>query len=96
MAVKLSLSNLNEIARLGEEIYQGRYRERYEREHPEKFVAIDVNTESAYLGATPEEALDKALSAAPDGAFHLVQVGFPGAFRVAYTSHGSSTVARIL
>lgn len=96
MRAKLSLSDPDKIAELGEKIYRERYKERYEHEHPEKFVAIDVNTESAYLGETPEDALEKAMAAAPDGVFHLVRVGFSWVFRVAYTSHAPSTMARIL
>ena len=94
--MKLTSSNFDEIARLGEKIHQERYKERYEREHPEEFVAIDVNTESAYLGETPEDALEKAMSAAPDGVSHLVQIGFSGAYLVASTYHAPSTMARIL
>ncbi len=95
MKTKLSFSNPEQIAELGEKIFRERYKERYERDHPEMFVAIDVETESAYLGVTPEDALGKAMAAAPKGVFHLVQVGFSGAFRVAYTSHAPSALGRI-
>lgn len=95
MRVKSAFFNPEKVAELGEKIYRERYKERYEREHPERFVAIDIDTGLAYLGETPEDALEKAMAAAPEGVFHLVQIGFSGAFRVAYTSHASSSVARI-
>ncbi len=87
MKTSLSLSNVDEIARRGETIYQGRYKQRFETEHPKKFVAIDVGTELAYIGETPEEALDKATAEAPEGMFHLIQIGLPAAFRISHVSH---------
>jgi len=81
------LSNPKAIAELGEKIYREQYQEQYEREHSGKFVAIDVSTQKAYIADTPEEVLEAARQDAPEGIFHLIQVGFPGAFRVSYTNH---------
>jgi len=83
MATRLTFSNLDQIAALGERIYRERYQDRYEREFPEKFVAIDVDTESSYLGDTPEEALENATAANPAGIFYLGHVGFSEAIRLA-------------
>ncbi|MGA3162360.1 MAG: hypothetical protein ABSC77_14225 [Terracidiphilus sp.] len=80
-----TILNPNDAAELGEKIYRDRYKEQYEREHPGMFVAIDVLTEAAFISETPEGALDSAYVAAPDGIFHLIQVGHAGAFRVTHT-----------
>jgi hypothetical protein len=80
-----SISNPKIAAELGEKIYRERYQPVYEQEHPGKFVAINVLDQSTYLSDTPEGALDSAHTAAPEGVFHLIQVGHAGAFRVSYT-----------
>jgi len=36
------LSNPKEIAEAGEQIFSERYKDQFEREHPEEFAAIDV------------------------------------------------------
>jgi hypothetical protein len=69
------------IAQRGEKIYQDRYKQAYEREQMGRFVAVDVETEEAYLGDSSAEALSNAREAAPHGAFHLMRVGQPTAFR---------------
>ena len=83
------LSNPKQIAELGEKIYQERYKEQFEREQSGKFVAIDVVTQNAYIGDNPESAVEDARKDSPNGLFHLVQVGLPGAFRVSYKSHAN-------
>lgn len=81
------LSNPKAAAELGEKIYQDLYKEQYEQEHQGKFVAIDVTSEKAYLDDAPEKVLESARKASPVGIFHLIKVGFPGAFRVSYSNH---------
>lgn len=81
------LSNPKDLAERGEKIYHSQYKEQYEREHPGEFVAIDVTTEKAYVGQTPEGVLETARDDSQRGLFHLIQVGFSGAFRVSYTNH---------
>lgn len=83
------LTNPKAIAERGEEIYRARYKEQYEREHLGKFVAIDVETGKAYISETPEGALGTARADSANGLFHLIQVGFLGAFRVTRTNHAS-------
>lgn len=85
-----SLSTPKAIAERGEQIYQQNYRVSYERDHTGKFVAIDVTTERAFLGDTPEGALDLAKADSPMGIFHLIQIGFPAAFRVSYSSNATT------
>lgn len=75
------LSDPNALAARGEQIYNDRYRAEFELVHRGKYVAIDVSTEQAYLGATPEEAVEIARRATPRAILHLVKVGDIGAFR---------------
>lgn len=80
--------NPKNLAERGEEIYRRKFKADFERRHIGKFVAIDVTGERAYLGKTPEEAFAKAKRAVPDGVFHLIKVGEPGAYRVSYGADG--------
>lgn len=79
------------VANEGERIYLQKYKAEYEAQHQGKFVAIDVRSEQAFLGDTPEQALEQARKQAPSGLFHLMKVGSLGAFRVSYTSDGLSS-----
>jgi len=83
------ISNPKAAAELGEKIYRELYQDAYEREHPGKFVAINVLDKNAFVGDTPEEVLDRAHATAPTGIFHLIQVGHAGAFRVSYSQSSS-------
>lgn len=80
-----TILNPNDAAELGEKIYRDRYKEQYERKHNGMFVAINVLTEQVFISDTPEDALDSAHAAAPDGIFHLIQIGHEGAFRISHT-----------
>jgi hypothetical protein len=76
-------SNPNAIAGAGEEIYKTLRAELEASQHG-KFVAISIESKAYYIGDSPEEALEKAKAAEPQGIFHLVRVGFPGAFRISH------------
>jgi hypothetical protein len=84
-------SNPAEIARVGEKVYDRKYRVGYERSHNGEFVAIDVRSEKAYVAATPEGAIAQGKREAPNGLFHLIKIGSPGAFRVSSTSHADNS-----
>ncbi len=99
MPINYSLSNPEVIAQRGEELYEEKYRGKYEPEHLDEFLAIDVTTGQAYLAQTSEEVLEKARSESPRGLFHLIQIGQSGAFRVSYTAPKSRVrpaAARVL
>ena len=85
-----SISDPKVIAEAGEKIYNERYRTQYEAEHRGKFVAINVKNGHATLGESSEETLEAAKKTNPDGLFHLIKVGSPGAFRVSYTLNGDN------
>jgi hypothetical protein len=83
-------SDPKSLAHEGERIYAEKYKSQYEAQYQGKFVAIDVRSQMAFIGSTPEEALGEARISQPGGLFHLIKVGSAGAFRVSYTSHASS------
>ncbi len=78
------LSDPRAVAELAEQIYHDRYKADYEVRYHGWFVVIDVTTGNAYLAPAPTAAVQQAQRAAPNGLFHLIRVGEPGAFRVSY------------
>lgn len=76
-------SNPNAIAEAGEKIYASLRADLESTQHG-KFVAINIESKAHYLGDNPEEALETAKAAEPQGVFHLIRVGFPGAFRISH------------
>ncbi|MDA2912943.1 hypothetical protein MYX77_03105 [Acidobacteriia bacterium AH_259_A11_L15] len=80
------LTNPKEIGKRGEEIYESKYKQTFEAEHIGKFVAIEIYSQRAFVDETPGQVLEKAQKEMPDGLFHLIKVGSPGAFRLSYTS----------
>ena len=77
------------IAERGERIYQERYKTEYEAKHLGRFVAIDIESEEAFLADTPEGALNQARSTKPEGKFHLIRVGSPGVYKLGYSKGGN-------
>lgn len=82
--VTMDITHPKQIAERGEKLYQDKYKAAYEREHPGRFVAINVLNEVAYVADSPEEAIKLARKDSPRGVFHLIRVGSAGAFRVSY------------
>ena len=82
-------SVLDNISARAQEIYDEKFREQYESEHRGKFVAIDIKDGNAYMGDFAEDALIRGREEAPHGVFHLIRIGYPGAFR---TSHVGGAV----
>lgn len=83
-------NNPKAIADAGERIYREKFQAAFEPEHSGEYVAINVVTETASLGKTPEQAFEAARASDMDGVFHLIRVGFPGAFQISYQGrHGT-------
>lgn len=72
------------IAELGEKIYKEKYKEAYEKQFPGQFVAIDIDSQEAFVAKTPEQAISLAQTAKDGGFFHLIRIGAPGMYRVGY------------
>jgi len=83
------LNNPKAIAEAGERIYRDKYQAAFESEHVGKYAVVNVISETAVVGPTPEEAFTLAREHDPTGVFHLVRIGYPGAFQVSYQyGHG--------
>lgn len=82
--MNVSLNNPKAIAEAGERIYREKFQAALEAEHLGEYAAINVGKESAFLGATPERAFELAREDDPQGIFHLVRVGYAGAFQLSY------------
>jgi hypothetical protein len=79
------------IAEQGQKIYDTRYRAEMEEHQRGRYLAINVRTEQATAGDTPEQALEEARRADPSGLFHLIRIGFPSVYSSsAMTSHAES------
>ena len=85
-SLKIPVPDLDAFIERSEAIYRSKYQKDFEANHRGKFVALDPASEEAYLGDSPEEALDRAEEKAPGGFFHLLKVGA----RAAYYIRGSS------
>ncbi|MDA2927716.1 hypothetical protein MYX78_10895 [Acidobacteria bacterium AH-259-G07] len=85
-----SFLNPKEIATRGEQIYEEKYKKKYEKEHGGKFLAINVETGEAFLGNTAQSSFKLAKKKNPSGIFHLIKIGALGAYRVSYTSNDRS------
>ena len=83
-------SNPKAIADAAETIYREMYQQDFEQNQPGKFVVININTKTATLGNTASEALLAARQADPQGVFHLIRVGFPGAFQLSRYQNSAS------
>ena len=81
---EMSLTDPGKIAKAAEEIYSSKYKEDFEKAHSGQFAVIDVRSGEAYRGEFAEDALGIARKKAPNGVFHLIRIGAPGAFRVSY------------
>src|SRR5712691_11417315 len=91
-AMNPQITNPQQVADAGQKIYKDRYQQEYERLYPAKFVAIDVKSETAYVGDTASDALQTALAASPKGVFHLIKIGSPAAFKVSYSPKHDANV----
>lgn len=90
--MSVNFNNPSEVSKAGEAIYERLYKSEYEQKHPGKYAAINLADESVTLGDTASAALAEAKRLHPRGFFHIIRVGYQGAFEVglAYRSPGSS------
>jgi hypothetical protein len=88
--VAIPVFNPRRLAERGEEIYRRKFKADFESRHKGEFVAIDVDGERAFSGNTPDDAYAEARRVIPEGVFHLIKVGEPGAYRISYGADGDS------
>ena len=78
------MNNPKAIAEAGERIYREKFQAAYETEHLGEYVAINVGKGTAFVGTTPEAAFELARKDDMQGIFHLIRVGYAGAFQLSY------------
>lgn len=81
----MTQASLKEIVARAKEIYARKYQKQFEEQLSGKYVAIDVESEEAYVGDTEMEAFENAKAAFPDRLFHLIKIGEPNAFRMRFS-----------
>jgi hypothetical protein len=82
--MNVPLNNPKAIAEAGERIYKEKFQAAFEAAHLGDYAAINVGKETAFVGTTPEGAFELARKDDPQGIFHLVRVGYAGAFQLSY------------
>ena len=89
--MNVPLNNPKAIAEAGERIYKEKFQAALEAAHLGEYAAINVGKETAFVGTTPEGAFELARKDDPQGIFHLVRVGYAGAFQLSYQygQHGT-------
>ncbi len=78
----LKKTDLQKIAREGAKIYT-KIKPDYDPKHFGKFLAIEIDSEQIYLGATSADALNKARINHPRKVFYVVKIGFEAAETIA-------------
>lgn len=68
-------ADLQEIATEGSKIYN-QIKINYEPKENGKFLAIDIDTNKAYIGNTSADAVVLARQNHPDKVFYVVKIGF--------------------
>jgi hypothetical protein len=82
--MNIPLNNPKAIAEAGERISREKFQAAYETEHLGEYVAINVGKGTAFVGTTPEAAFELARKDDMQGIFHLIRVGYAGAFQLSY------------
>ncbi len=74
MIARTNYSSAQAVVDRGEHIYKERFQATCEKEHGGQYIVIDILTKQAYVAPFPEEAIDRAKAAAPEGLFHLIRI----------------------
>jgi hypothetical protein len=70
------------VADKAKALYEQRYRSELEAGHRGEFVCIEPESEDYFLGATFDEAVNKAIDAHPERLTYTLRIGHAAAFRV--------------
>lgn len=76
------IDTLDTLAVRSKELYEHKLKPVLEPQHKGKFVAIEPDTESYFIGKTGTEALLQARATLPDKLFFLARVGYPTAHTI--------------
>lgn len=72
------------VAAAGERIYAERYKDDFEEQFTDQFVAIDVGSGQAFVAPFAEDAIEKAMNVVDGGSLHLVRVGAESAYEMSF------------
>ena len=71
-----------EVARLGDEIYERDIRQEVEGDHHGKIVAIDVDSRDYAIAESVVTAWKRLVTRHPEGNFWFVRVGYPAVYHL--------------
>jgi hypothetical protein len=71
-----------EIVQRGQTLYDQQIRAQVEPQHAGDFLILDVETGDYEIDAEDVQALQRAKAKHPDGAFYIVRIGAPTAYRI--------------
>ena len=73
---------MRQVATKAKSLYEAKYRTQLEENHRGEFVCIEPESEDCFLGATFDEAVNKAIDAYPDRLTHTLRVGHAAALHL--------------
>jgi hypothetical protein len=73
------------IGRVGRALYEDKFRDQLEKKYHGKYVAIDVETEQAFIGDTAKDASNNAKHVNPNAIPLILGVGFDASIRGSYS-----------
>jgi hypothetical protein len=71
-----------EIVQRGQTLYEQQIRAQVEAHHMGDFLILEVETGDYEIDAEDVQALQRARAKHPDGAFYIVRIGSPTAYRL--------------
>ena len=73
-------------AEKSKQLYENQFKKRLEKEHRDRYVAIESESESYFLGDTFVEAALSAKKAFPDRKAFIIHIGHEAAFHIGASS----------
>ncbi len=80
-----------EIVRRGHALYEQQIRAQVETSHPGYFLVLDIETGDYELDVEDVCAVQRAKAKHPGGAFYIVRVGSPTAYRLGAQPSGAAS-----
>lgn len=78
-----------EIVQLGQALYDREVRDKVEQTRRGEFLALDIETGEYEIDPDEVQALERARKKNLDGAFYVLRIGFPTAFRLSLSAQVS-------
>jgi hypothetical protein len=80
-----------EIVQRGQALYEQQIRAQVEASHPGQFLILEIETGDYEIDAEDVRALQRAKAKHPEGAFYIVRVGSPTAYRLGAQPLGTAS-----